>query len=110
MLFTFAGEALAKFVPVPLPAAIWGMLLLFAALCLGIVKTEQIKGCGAFLVAILPALFVAPTVGLMDQAGALLSKLPAILLIIVVSTFLTLLVSGKATQFAQKRFRKEGRK
>ena len=48
LLFTFLGEALAALIPFPVPAAIWGLLLLFAALELKIVRTEQIRDCGAF--------------------------------------------------------------
>lgn len=97
-LFTFLGEALAKLVPFPIPAAIWGLLLLFLALCVKLVRVEQIKECGGFLVALLPVLFVAPTVNLMEQAQALLGSLPAVIVIILVSTFLTMLVSGRVTQ------------
>lgn len=97
-LFTFFGEALAKLVPFPIPAAIWGLLLLFLALCGKLVRVEQIKECGGFLVALLPVLFVAPTVNLMEQAQALLGSLPAVIVIILVSTFLTMLVSGRVTQ------------
>ena len=97
-LFTFFGEALAKLIPFPIPAAIWGLLLLFLALCVKLVRVEQIKECGGFLVALLPVLFVAPTVNLMEQAQALLGSLPAVIVIILVSTFLTMLVSGRVTQ------------
>ena len=97
-LFTFFGEALAKLIPFPIPAAIWGLLLLFLALCVKLVRVEQIKECGGFLVALLPVLFVAPTVNLMEQAKALLGSLPAVIVIILISTFLTFLVSGRVTQ------------
>ena len=97
-LFTFFGEALAKLIPFPIPAAIWGLLLLFLALCVKLVRVEQIKECSGFLVALLPVLFVAPTVNLMEQAKALLGSLPAVIVIILVSTFLTFLVSGRVTQ------------
>ncbi len=97
-LFTFLGEALAKFIPFPIPAAIWGLLLLFLALCVKLVRVEQIKECSGFLAALLPVLFVAPTVNLMEQAKALLGSLPAVIVIILISTFLTFLVSGRVTQ------------
>lgn len=97
-LVTFLGEALAKLVPFPIPAAIWGLLLLFLALCVKLVRVEQIMECSGFLVALLPVLFVAPTVNLMEQAQALLGSLPAVIAIILVSTFLTFLVSGRVTQ------------
>ena len=97
-LFTFLGEALAEIIPFPIPAAIYGLLLLFLALCLRIVRVEQVRECGAFLAALLPVLFVAPTVNLMEQAKALWGSLPAVIVIVAVSTFLTLLVSGRVTQ------------
>ncbi|MBQ7506493.1 MAG: CidA/LrgA family protein, partial [Lachnospiraceae bacterium] len=33
-LFAFLGEALERLIPFPIPAAIWGLMLLFLALCL----------------------------------------------------------------------------
>ena len=102
-LFTFSGEALAKLIPFPVPAAIWGLLLLFLALCVKVIRVEQIRECGGFLVALLPVLFVAPTVNLMEQAQALLGNLPAVLVVIVVSTLLTFLVSGRVTQAVRRR-------
>ena len=102
-LFTFSGEALAKLIPFPVPAAIWGLLLLFLALSVKVIRVEQIRECGGFLVALLPVLFVAPTVNLMEQAQALLGNLPAVLAVIVVSTLLTFLVSGRVTQAVRRR-------
>ena len=32
--FTFAGEALQRTLPLPLPATVYGLLLLFGSLCL----------------------------------------------------------------------------
>ncbi len=97
-LYTFAGEALARLIPLPIPAAIWGLLLLFLSLCLGLIRTEQIRACSGFLITLLPALFVAPAVGLMDQAASLLGSLPAVAVIVAASTALTFLVTGRVTQ------------
>ncbi len=97
-LFTFLGEVLTRMIPFPIPAAIWGLLLLFFALCAKLVRIEQIRECSGFLVALLPVLFVAPTVNLMEQVQSLLGSLPVVILILVVSTFLTFLVSGRVTQ------------
>ncbi len=106
-LFTFLGEMAARFIPFHVPAAIWGLLLLFLALCLKLIRAEQIRECGSFLAALLPVLFVAPTVNLMDQAKALLSSLPAVIVILIVSTTLTLLVTGRVTQRLCRRAGKE---
>ncbi len=97
-LFTFLGEALTRLLPLPVPAAIWGLMLLFAALCAGIIKEEQIKDTAHWLVTILPVLFVAPTVNLMEQVGLLLPTLPAVLVIIPVCMLLTFAASGRVTQ------------
>ena len=102
-IFTFLGEALSACIPLGIPAAIWSLILLFLALCFGIVKTEQIRECSAWLVAILPVLFVAPTVNLLDQAAALAASLPAVAVIIVVSTFLTFAAAGRVTQHLGRR-------
>ena len=106
-LFTFLGEVLSKLIAFPIPAAIWGLLLMFAALCTGLLKVEQIRESSSFLILLLPVLFVAPTVNLMEQAQALLGNLPAVIVIIVVSTLLTFLVSGHITQRARKHVREE---
>ena len=47
-LFTFLGETLARVIPFPIPAAIWGLLLMFLALCSGLLKTEHIRECSRF--------------------------------------------------------------
>ena len=74
--FTLAGEALQRIVPLPIPASVYGIVLLFSALCLGLVKVEQVKEAGGFLTSILPILFVAPAVGILENwaliKGALL--------------------------------------
>ncbi len=97
-LFALLGETMARLLPLPVPAAIWGMILLFLALCTGVIREEQIRDTARGLVAILPVLFVAPTVNLMDQVKLLLPHLPAVLVIIPVCTLLTFLVSGRAAQ------------
>ena len=104
-LFTFLGEVCAKIIPIPMPAAIWGLLLLFAALCAKLIRVEKIKECSGFLVALMPVLFVAPTVNLMEQAEAMRDNLPAVIVIIVASTVLTILVTGRVVQ----RVRRQGK-
>ena len=47
--FTLAGEALQRIIPLPIPASVYGLALLFTALCLKVVKVEQVKATGAFL-------------------------------------------------------------
>ena len=101
--FTLLGEALHVLLPLPIPAAIYGLVLLFAALCLRIVKVEQVKQFSGFLLTIMPFLFVAPAVNLLESWGLLLPNLGWILLLIAVSTILVFAVSGLLCQTVCKK-------
>ncbi len=108
-LFTFLGEVLARLLPLPVPAAIWGLILLFLALCTGLVKEQQLADAARWMVAILPVLFVAPAVNLMEYAGLLLPSLPAVLVILPAGLLLTLLTAGRTTQWMMKRKEAKGK-
>lgn len=101
--FTFAGEALQRLIPLPIPASVYGLVLLFGALCLGIVKLRQIRETGHFLASILPVLFVAPTVGIIEYWGLIADKLLPIALVLVSTTVLTFGIAGRVTQSLSKK-------
>lgn len=96
--FTLVGEALQRVIPLPIPASVYGLVLLFAALCLGLVKVEQVKETGDFLRSLLPLLFVAPTVGIVEHWGLIAPKLVPIGLLLAASTVITFGVSGTITR------------
>ena len=97
--FTLAGEALQRLLPLPIPASVWGLALLFLALCIGIVKVEQVKQASVFLISIMSVLFVAPAVGIVENWSAISSRLLPIILLLAGSTFLTFGISGCLTQW-----------
>lgn len=103
MGFTFAGEALQRLIPVAIPASVWGLALLFLALCLKIVKVEQVKDVGGFLSSLLPVLFVGPTVGIVDHWALIKPQLLAIALLLLASTMLTFGISGGITQVLSRK-------
>lgn len=103
--FTLLGEALSRLIPLPIPAAVYGLVLLFAALCLKIVKVEQISKVSDFLLTILPILFVSPAVNLLESWGILAPHILPIVLIVVASTVLVFIVAGLISQVL---CRKEG--
>ena len=103
MGFTLLGEALQRLIPLPIPASVYGLALLFAALCLKIVKVEQIKEVGGFMTSILPVLFVSPAVGIIDCWALIQPNLLTIALLIVASTAVTFGVAGKVTQMLRKK-------
>ena len=58
LLITFLSEVLRTVIPLTIPAGIYGMILLFTALVLGIVKLEHVKDVGKFLIEIMPIMFI----------------------------------------------------
>lgn len=96
--FTLTGESLQRIIPLPIPASVYGLVLLFAALCLKLIRLEQVKEAGSFLTSILPVLFVSPAVGIVDDWGLIRNDLLPILLLLVGSTILSFGVSGRVTQ------------
>ncbi|MBO7184367.1 MAG: CidA/LrgA family protein [Oscillospiraceae bacterium] len=103
MGFTVAGEALQRIVPLPIPASVYGLALLFAALCLKLVKVEQVKEVGGFLASILPVLFVSPTVGIVEHWAVIRPQLLPIALLLLASTLLTFGISGGITQLLSRK-------
>ena len=96
--FTFVGEALQRMIPLPIPASVYGLVLLFIALCFGIVKVEQVKQVGSFLISVLPVLFVAPTVGILEDWSLIAQNLLPVMLLILGSTVLTFGIAGRITR------------
>lgn len=103
LLFSCLGELLHHWIPMPIPASIYGMILLFAALVLKIISVDSIAEAGNFLVSVLPVLFVAPLVNLMDYWFHIRDAVIPILVIILLSTIVVFAVSGWVTQWLMHR-------
>ena len=99
LAISLIGELLNNIIPLPIPASIYGMAILFTALCTGVVKLSSVKETGDFLIQIMPMLFIPATVGLLESCDIMQGFLTAIIVIALVSTVLVILVSGHATQF-----------
>jgi holin-like protein len=99
LLFSLLGELCRFVIPLTIPASIYGMILLFAALGLKIVKLPDIQDAGGWLVSILPVLFVAPAVNLLSSWDALKNAIVPILVIMIVTTVLVFAVAGLVTKW-----------
>lgn len=108
LLFSGLGELLERIIPLPIPAAIYGLVLLLVALSAGLLKEKKIAAAADFLIGIMPVLFVAPAVKILQYWGLIAPNLAAICIIIAVSTVLVFIVSGLVTKWIQSR--KEGKK
>ncbi len=103
LVFCFLGEILHALLPLPIPASIYGLALLLAALKAGAVKLEQVKDAAGFLIAVFPLLFVPGAAGIMEL-GPLLAEvwLPVVLAVALV-TVLVMAAAGRVTQAVIRR-------
>ena len=97
---SFMGELLHYFIALPIPASIYGIILLFAALQLGWIKVRQIREVSTWLIAIMPALFIPSAVGLVKSWDILSQSLVKYSVITFVSTLVVMGLAGLATQYA----------
>lgn len=95
---SFLGEGLRALIPFPIPASVYGLILMFAALCLGIVKPHQVRDAARFLIEIMPVMFIPAAVGILESWDALKPVLLPVGVITVVSTIVVMAVTGHATQ------------
>ncbi len=98
LLITLLGELLAAVIALPVPACIYGMVLMFLGLCTGLIPLEAVRGTGKFLIEVMPVMFVPAAVGLLDTWPALQGMLIPCLIALVPVTLLVMAVSGWVTQ------------
>lgn len=110
LFFSFLGELLKYLLPFPVPASIYGLVLLFFALELRIVRLDAVRDAGNFLIEIMPLLFIPAGAGLIDAWDALKPIFLPLLVIMVVSTLIVMVVSGHVTQFMMRRKNREDKR
>lgn len=98
IFITFIGEILNKLIPLPIPASIYGIIIMFLALQFKIINPENVQDTGKFLINIMPVMFIPAAVGLLSSWGIFKSLIFEYLTITVVTTFLVMGVSGRVTQ------------
>lgn len=113
LLMSVLGGFLNWLIPLPIPATVWGMLLMFAALACGLIKLNQVEQTADFFLSVMPMLFIPYAVGLMDSYKLLAEHALPILVITLVSFCLCFAVTGKTADFiiawSDARGRKEER-
>ena len=109
LLLSTLGEVLHALLPLPVPASVYGLVLMLGALISGILKLEQVKEAAEFLIEIMPVMFIPAGVGLLTAWGALKPVWFPISVITVVTTVIVMVVTGHVTQFVIRRGRWEKR-
>ena len=108
LAISFIGELLKYLLPLPVPASIYGMVLMFLALLTGVLKLEQVRETGKFLIEIMPLMFIPAGVGLMSSWGTLKPLLFPVAVITVVTIVTVMVASGHTAQFILKKEKKRG--
>ena len=107
LFVSFLGEILHILIPLPVPASVYGLLLMFTALCTGILKQEQVREAADFLIEIMPVMFIPAAVGLIDSWQTIREAWVSYVVITAVSTVAVMAVSGRAVQAVMKRSKKK---
>ena len=109
LLISFLGEILHMLIPLPVPASVYGLVLMLGALITGILKLGQVRETAAFLIEIMPVMFIPAGVGLMESWSALQPVWLPVILITIVTTILVMAVTGRVTQGMIGKEKKNGR-
>lgn len=98
LVISFIGELLKYILPLPVPASIYGMVILFVGLLTGLIKLENVREAGRFLIEIMPVMFIPAGVGLVASWGVLSPILVPVTAITVVALITVMAVTGRLAQ------------
>ena len=104
-VISFIGELLHYFIPLPVPASIYGLVLMLVLLVSGVLKTESVRETSSFLIEIMPLMFIPAATGIMNSWDIIRPQLIPYILLIVVSLVTVMAVSGLVTQTVIRRGR-----
>ena len=109
LAISLAGELLSSVLPLPIPASIYGIVILFTLLVSRVLHVDDIRETSSFLIAFMSMLFIPAGVGLMTSFPLLAENLIAYVVITAVSTVVVMVVTGRAAQAVIRREGKEGK-
>ncbi|MFS0635371.1 CidA/LrgA family protein [Mesobacillus foraminis] len=100
-VFLYLGAALKLIIPIsiPIPGSMFGLILLFLALCLNLVKLEWVEKGGNWLLAELLLFFIPSAVGIVNYDDILSLQGVEIVLLISIST---IIVMGMTALIAER--------
>lgn len=98
LILAFISEILHAVLPLPVPASIYGIILLFILLETGLLPLDHIRETGKFLIEIMPVMFIPAAVGLLDVWDLIAPNLAAYAVVTVISTVVVMAAAGLVTQ------------
>ena len=98
-----AGEAIAALIPAAFPSSVVSLVLLMVLLLTGVVKERQIRTVSHCFVANMAFFFIPPFVGTLEYLELLRGHLPALLVIVGLTTPVIYLVAAWTVQLLMLR-------
>ena len=107
LFISFLGEGLNFLLPFPIPASVYGLVLMLAALKFHMIRLEQVQDTSRFLIEIMPIMFIPAGVGLLNSWSALQPILLPVTVITIITTIIVMVVTGKTTEFMIRKGKKD---
>ena len=99
---TFAGELIHYLLPLPVPASIYGLVILFALLKSGLLPLEQIQDVGGLLLELMPLLLVPASVSFITALDTIQAMLLPVLIMVLALSLLFRFMAKKGGGFGVK--------
>lgn len=110
LAISFAGELCKFLLPFPIPASIYGMALMFIGLLTGVVKLDDVRDTGRFLIEIMPLMFIPAGVGLITSWGILRPVFIPVCVITLVTVITVMAATGRVSQWVIRFEQKKGKR
>ena len=101
LVFCLAGETAARLLPVKLPAGVWGLMLLFIAFSLKMLRPKTIEKTANFLLANMALFFLPPAIAIVEHFDILRSAVVRFSIVALLTTIITFLVTYATVWFVR---------
>lgn len=97
---TLLGEGLRAALPLPVPASVYGLVIMLLLLCSGLIKVEQVRVCALFLIEMMPLMFLPAVVRVAQEWTVLKPVLLPFFICVAPCTAVVMGVTGRVAQRA----------
>ncbi len=92
------GEVLNHVIPLPIPASIYGLVIMLMLLCTKVLKVHHVKETSEFFLAVMPMMFIPAGTGVIKYWSYIKPMLIPCIIIMIVVTVIVMAVTGRITQ------------
>ncbi|MGE6658034.1 antiholin-like murein hydrolase modulator LrgA [Bacillus altitudinis] len=94
----FVSNLISMYLPIPMPASVIGLVLLFILLTTKIVKLEQVEQLGSSLTGLISFLFVPSGISVIQSLGVMQEVGVQVVGVIIIATIMLLAATGLFSQ------------